>query len=103
MYPRAELMDAYRAALAAGLDVPRPDADYHDAVRVMERHGFLPRDHARVARVVASATERARHELEARAEADLIVTRITSTAARRARLARIHAMHPHRAIVVRTI
>ncbi len=103
MYPRAELMDAYRTALAAGLDVPSPEADYHDSVRVMERYGYLPIDRARVDRLVAEATEQARRALAQRAEADLTLACVTSTQARRARLARIHAMRPHRTIVVRSV
>lgn len=65
MYPRGEVREAVQAARVAGLDVS-DNLHPHDMVRLLERHGYLPRDRRRVyalaeaARVQASERVRAR-------------------------------------------
>ena len=63
-YPGHEVREAARAARAAGID---PGGDEgHDVVRRLERAGYLPRDRARVERLVDRATREATVRVRAR-------------------------------------
>lgn len=65
MYPASELRAAAAAARAAGIDLPGGYDGDGTTVRVLERHGFLPRDRARVDALVDRVTAQARVRVDA--------------------------------------
>lgn len=86
-YPRAEYREAYLTAKSDG--VPRLGLldHYQYNVPILERHGYLPRDFARVRAEVAKVTEQARASLAAAGVQQAIDRQREVSAARRIRSA----------------